>query len=70
MDTTGSMSTSGALVLFLWIKGKNRHYQNVNLIQELSKAQRKMHVTWKFIGKKSRAGGIDEADTLVRLSEV
>ena len=48
--------------------GRNRHRQNGDLIQELIRAKRNMHVTWKFIGKESRAGGIEEADKLARFA--
>ena len=48
--------------------GRNRHRQNGDLIQELSNAKKEMQVTWKFIGKESRDGGIEQADQLARLA--
>ena len=47
---------------------RNRTRQNFDLIQELVRAKKNMHVTWKFIGKECRAGGIEEADKLARLA--
>ena len=47
---------------------RNRARQNGDLIQELCEAKRNMRVFWKFIGKDSRAGGIEEADKLARLA--
>ena len=46
------VNKKSAFVMNLFTR-RSRHHQNVDLIQELSKAQKKMHVTWKFIGMES-----------------